>query len=822
VTADGPERTAVVVLGMHRSGTSLLMRLVALLGVQLGRPGDMAGAGYDNPRGYWEHLGILGVNSRLLERFGGDWDAPPALPPGWHASPSVDDLRNEARVLLASSFPGAGLWGFKDPRLCLTLPFWEPLVGPARYLLVVRHPIEVAASLARRERMPVERSLRLWQTYVLSSLRHSAGAPRLVVFHDDLLRDPLDELARVARWLGRPAPRPGDRIGRAVQEFVSPGLRHHRVPDDVGPESGARPVRAAAEATYATLRLLTRPAAADGAAALPALAEVARPGAREHPSAWEGIDGTAEPGGDAPLGLPGDRRAEQRLKELRVGAAASQAVESVVAALPGRAAFALARWWARRRPGGGRRVRRGLAWSLRALVVARDEGLRAVVRHAWRIRPRAPGGWGGAGAAETAPRWPLTARAAGRRGAHRAGRRGDALADLDGPGIAFLLVTSDQAGGIARHVTDLARALEPEGVRALVAEGVGAGFVRLRRPAVPGGREHVFDGRTEPLFFVEALRRLGVGHVHVHHLLEWPAALSPPALAEDLGVAYDCTIHDYYTICPRVHLAQPDGAYCGEPDASGCRRCLSRHGSLSGRPVDPAIEPWRAAQGRLLRGARRVFVPTEDVGRRLARYFPDVPLVVRPHLESHPAGRVVAARPTADGPLRVGVIGSVSPLKGFAVLSACARDARGRALPLAFHVVGRVAGSARRLGRLGVVLGGGYREPEVFDRLEAHALHCAFFPARIPETYSYALSIAQVAGLFPLAFDIGAIAERIVRTGWGEVLPLSASPAQVNDRLLALRPRLAGGAGPPPGLPRGGGVLRDYYGWAGAPPELSR
>src|SRR5437899_1224414 len=113
----------ICVLGMHRSGTSVLARVINLLGVHLGPAERLMKASPWNPRGFWEHEGIVNINDEVLSRIGGTWDCPPVFTAGWHESRDLDDLRDRAWRLIAEDFAGAPLWGWKDPRACLTLPF---------------------------------------------------------------------------------------------------------------------------------------------------------------------------------------------------------------------------------------------------------------------------------------------------------------------------------------------------------------------------------------------------------------------------------------------------------------------------------------------------------------------------------------------------------------------------------------------------------------------------------------------------------------------------------------------------------------------------
>src|SRR5437763_1837294 len=111
--ATPPGGRAIVVLGMARTGSSAVTRLLNLLGVDLG--GDerlIAPVEHINAKGFYEHRAIMLLNTELMERLGGSWEDPPSPPVGWEDDPALDDLRARAAELLAESFGGAALWGF--------------------------------------------------------------------------------------------------------------------------------------------------------------------------------------------------------------------------------------------------------------------------------------------------------------------------------------------------------------------------------------------------------------------------------------------------------------------------------------------------------------------------------------------------------------------------------------------------------------------------------------------------------------------------------------------------------------------------------------
>ena len=150
-----PSRLGVIVLGMHRSGTSVVSRLLNLLGLSPGPDADLVPPSDSNPAGHWENASLNLVNQRLLAALGGHASAPPPLAEGWEAAPELERLRREAAAL-AGSVLAAEQWAWKDPRTCLTLPFWLRVLDvPVAAVLVRRHPLEVARSLEARDGRPL-------------------------------------------------------------------------------------------------------------------------------------------------------------------------------------------------------------------------------------------------------------------------------------------------------------------------------------------------------------------------------------------------------------------------------------------------------------------------------------------------------------------------------------------------------------------------------------------------------------------------------------------------------------------------------------------
>lgn len=181
---------SVIVLGMHRSGTSALTRVISLLGLHVGDDASLVDATDDNPAGHWEVEALSLFNEDLLVELGGRWAGPPATEPDDVAAMAGGELGRRGAELLDQAFSGRPfVW--KDPRLCLLLPFWrEVLDDPPVVVWSVRNPLEIAQSLGRRDDIFPEYSLAIWERYVRRSLLDVGSLPGYLVDYAQLLDDP--------------------------------------------------------------------------------------------------------------------------------------------------------------------------------------------------------------------------------------------------------------------------------------------------------------------------------------------------------------------------------------------------------------------------------------------------------------------------------------------------------------------------------------------------------------------------------------------------------------------------------------------------------
>ena len=178
----------------------MVTRLLHRCGLELGRESDLMPPQADNPEGFWEHLGLVALNEELLNELGGAWDLPPKADENFtHAR--LDPLRMKARLLI-ELFESARVWGWKDPRNSLTLPFWQDLLPGLKTLIVVRNPLEVAYSMRERNGTSFSLGLRLWEIYNRRLLEKANEQQRLVTHYDLFFDDAETELRRIAEFTG--------------------------------------------------------------------------------------------------------------------------------------------------------------------------------------------------------------------------------------------------------------------------------------------------------------------------------------------------------------------------------------------------------------------------------------------------------------------------------------------------------------------------------------------------------------------------------------------------------------------------------------------
>ena len=234
-SAATPERagkTALVVLGFYRSGTSALSRVLNLCGAYLPERVVAARLGI-NPKGFWESEAVRHLDARLLLHLGGDWKRVDFDIP--HEGPLVDEFLADSRELLATEYGDAPFILIKDPRICVLAPLWHRTLQQSGYrpvyVVPVRNPLEAARSLDAQGDLPVADGIALWLAYMqrIETFIDAGDVDGVHVRYTELLDDWRSVVQRIARHLG--VPLATELHADEVDRFLEAGMRNQRATD---------------------------------------------------------------------------------------------------------------------------------------------------------------------------------------------------------------------------------------------------------------------------------------------------------------------------------------------------------------------------------------------------------------------------------------------------------------------------------------------------------------------------------------------------------------------------------------------------------------
>jgi glycosyltransferase involved in cell wall biosynthesis len=222
-------RQAILVLGMHRSGTSALAGALGLLGARV--PAQQLPPHPDNPKGYFESEQIRTVHDRLLMAAGTSWFNLERIADEWFQSTQAATFVDEIVDAIGQDFGDAALFVVKDPRMCRLMPVWRKVLdrigAQPRIAITLRNPLEVAGSLNRRDGLPIAYGCLLWLGHVIEAERVTRGERRVFKSYDDLLLNPVRTAEYVAAQLGIDGLPVNKDSARAIADFVDPALRHN-------------------------------------------------------------------------------------------------------------------------------------------------------------------------------------------------------------------------------------------------------------------------------------------------------------------------------------------------------------------------------------------------------------------------------------------------------------------------------------------------------------------------------------------------------------------------------------------------------------------
>lgn len=370
------------------------------------------------------------------------------------------------------------------------------------------------------------------------------------------------------------------------------------------------------------------------------------------------------------------------------------------------------------------------------------------------------------------------------------------LASQSLPEKRILHVTHDLGGGTDRYVKDLSQLYEDEGYTNIVLRFSAKGDASLE--LTPGQKFGALFQKTHIEKFdaqeieevLNCVDRLGVDEIHLHS----PIGITPSLLSDLLNNrTFSVTIHDYAWVCPSVTFTTRSGVYFGHTPNDPSRLLETFAEPFEGLEAWAAqangdIRVYRKTFEGILQKAKRVICAAQDVADR----FTTLGLHIDFHIAPHPMPehspllqipRIGKSRRRGEA-ARIAIIGGLSDIKGYKQFVSCAKYAEEMDLPLSFVIFG-YSKNDEKLKRLkNTVVTGRYKEDEIRSLLAQYSLHGSFFPNEWPETFSYTLSIAMKAGLWPVVSNLGAPAERVKKTGFGTIYERGASPAEICQHLL--------------------------------------
>jgi O-antigen biosynthesis protein len=227
----------IVILGMHRSGTSLIARSTMCLGAALGERAVWEAP--DNQSGFWENQDVLAIDERVMAILGHSWDDPRPFSSDLTVLSALDlaarRLNQIGEQILRRELERTPLFAVKEPRMCRLLPFWKPIFRrlecEVSVVHAIRHPLAVAKSLQHRNHIPIATGLAIWLEHARAALLECDPSwPAVTVEYDRMMGNPLRELNRMSRWLDLIIDK--DATVVFCRDIVSDALRHET---DAGP-----------------------------------------------------------------------------------------------------------------------------------------------------------------------------------------------------------------------------------------------------------------------------------------------------------------------------------------------------------------------------------------------------------------------------------------------------------------------------------------------------------------------------------------------------------------------------------------------------------
>lgn len=213
----------IIVLGMHRCGTSATTRLINMMGAYFGPESSIGEITDDNPKGFWERPEVFKLNESILASKGCSWSDLTR----WDGRATAHTPDNILKIInkLVLGMDAFRPWVLKDPRLCLLLPIWQRFLEVPIAVIVHRDPFEIAQSLHKRDGFTISKGVNLWEQYASGIVQNTQAMPKILVQHSDLLARPVETCHSIFQQLAALGVR---RIAlpteREITAFIDPKL----------------------------------------------------------------------------------------------------------------------------------------------------------------------------------------------------------------------------------------------------------------------------------------------------------------------------------------------------------------------------------------------------------------------------------------------------------------------------------------------------------------------------------------------------------------------------------------------------------------------
>ncbi|MBB1077554.1 glycosyltransferase, partial [Rhodoferax sp. 4810] len=346
------------------------------------------------------------------------------------------------------------------------------------------------------------------------------------------------------------------------------------------------------------------------------------------------------------------------------------------------------------------------------------------------------------------------------------------------PRPVVLFISHTYGGGTEKHIVELADALITNNARVLLLRPFnGENGCDVTLEAIKAETFKIELSSQNIDLLAGVIKAFAVSKVHVHHTIGFEFSIEELLIA--IGLPYDITIHDYYTICPLINLRTANKGYCGSPTTDDCNACLELEPTRAG---GIEITWWRAKYASLLNGANAVYCPSLDTANRISEHYPTASLQVVPHEDIIlPSARHIKGARTKR---RIALLGVLASHKGLSLIEDALAIIEKCELPIEIALIGypeRAISYDKHFTQTGPYIDS--ELPALIELIDPDAI---LFPAQWPETYSYTLTTAILSGRPIVVANLGSLPERIKDIGNAFAYPYQYTATELVDYLLMI------------------------------------